>query len=172
MRRTSKELNCKKGGKLWAFECQDYFQCEGRTWQRFPSLPHPQGTSQKSIPDAKDSTKCYKSTISFNLRECSEIGCAHKREMGKENWINKGLNLRTDNVVFMPAWIGKGDFFISFSALRQPHFLHNDFLIPPALMQYHFGIHFSLLVAYFPCTIPSRLHSRWEDESRKGNVAE
>ena len=81
-----------------------------------------------------------------------------RKEMGKENWINKGLNLRTRNVVF--CLFGFAEVIFSFPLVlfgpstTQPHLLHNDFLIP-SFVQHHLGIHFSLLDI---CTIPSGDH--------------
>lgn len=88
---SSENLNAtwthKKGGKFCTFYCADYYDVE-EVILHHNIRKEQQTSSKKSIFNEKDSTKCYKSVISFNLRKC---GRKVEGKIGKENWINNGL---------------------------------------------------------------------------------
>lgn len=113
----------------------------------------------ETIKAGKSISKYDKAPINLQYPLISENVREQAGKMGKENWINKGLNLRTDNVVFLPTHGStQGDFFIFFSArlLTQWWFLDPRFYALP------FGDSF-LLVSCFSVllllrrTIPSRV---------------
>lgn len=97
-----------------------------------------------------------------------KIGAAQRKRNGKENWINKGLNLRTHNVVF--CLFGFAEVIFSFPLVLSVDdaitFLTLRFLIPALFfVQHHLGIHLSLLEMF--CFVLFELSPRGSSHSEK-----